>query len=102
MAGLLDLAGSAVQKVTFRSNLAPEIESTPFAPGQPAPPSQGGFSLMSLVQPEVIIQTPVGPIQAAPYGEPSKYGWVLAWAAAGLMMVGGVVTIGYIAQRMKK
>jgi hypothetical protein len=98
MAGLDigQLGNAVITKATIRSQITPDQDVQPFAPSDPVPPSQGGFSLMSLIKPEVEFQTAMGPYIVAPYGRPnpsSNYFTALTIGSS----IGAVVMLGLVA-----
>lgn len=70
-------ATGAVRSVVLRSNLSPDVELT--NPLEVAGPSgggvrrRGGFSeaLLALMKPEVEVETAVGTVRIAPWGQPT-------------------------------
>lgn len=89
------LAHQAVSAVTIRSNATPDVRIDPWAGsgGSPKDGTGGGFGglLFRLLQPEIIVQSAAGPIPVRPWGEPT--------GAGGLVAIGIVVALGYVALR---
>jgi hypothetical protein len=94
------LAQGAVKSVTFRSQVTPDYTYDPWAPAPPPPPDEGSGWLMNFVKPAVTIETAMGPVEVAPYGEPTEnYGQVVL--AGGLAaLVGVIVLIGWLARKV--
>ena len=86
------VGAKAVDRVTIRSQVTPELTYDPTAPGgQAREPSW----VMELVRPEIVLHTPAGPMAFAPYGPPKRNYFPLAVAAG----VVGTGALGYLVLR---
>jgi len=94
------LASTAIKKVTIRSQFSGEQEVQPFAPNDQPPPPPGGFSIMSLIKPEIQLDTAMGPYIIAPYGHPTENYLPYLIGGAALLGFGIVATIAFIARRI--
>ena len=101
-ANLLESAAqSVVKSATFRSQLTPTFTWDPWSPTPPAPPGGGSGWLMEIVKPAVDIETQLGPVTIAPYGEPTEEYGTLAAVGGLATLVGVVFLIGWIARVTK-
>jgi len=84
-----NLITKAVQKVTLRTSITPEMSYAPgSSPGDPAKVEGSSFGkiAMSFIKPELEIQTPAGTVYMAPNGRPSfNY---FPFVAAGFIVLG--------------
>jgi hypothetical protein len=92
-----DVAASQIQGVTFRSQLGPDVELTGRqALGQD--PAPGGMSelFMRLSKPAVYVETSLGTMRLAPWGEPTLnlYPVFVIGTLVGLGALAGVVARG--------
>lgn len=89
--GAASVLASSVRSVTLRSQVTPEVTWRPGARGAPgaAQQSGGGFGawLLSVVRPDVEVDTAMGKFRVAPYGTADATYWPLL--AAGGAIVGG-------------
>lgn len=99
-----ELAGAAIGKITFRSQVSPEVEVDPFAAPEEqkrdAPPS----AFLGFVRPAVTLETAVGTRTIAPYGEPDANYFPLFVAGAGVLglltLIGGITAISWLARKL--
>lgn len=85
------LLSTLVSGIHIRSNLTPPIDMpNPFAPA----PDDGSNPAMTLMQPQIILDTPAGPVAINPYGVPSDFGWTLS--ALGLLAMGILTAYGAV------
>jgi hypothetical protein len=102
---LMELVGnitnSAVRKVEFRTQVTPDYVYDPRAPSQPAPPGNGLSTLvMKFLKPTVVVDTVAGPVVVAPYGTAQNNYFVPLLVGAGILVVGLVAGIGWIARKI--
>lgn len=92
------LARGSVRNVTFRSQISPDFT---YDPNEPIPPGRGGFGqvLMSIVKPEVDVDTAAGRITMAPWGRPTLPLFPLA---VGVVLLGGAAVAGLIVRGLRK
>lgn len=86
------LFGQTVQKVTIKTNVTPEMSYEAGAPGEPPIVTNEtggpGEFLLKKVQPKIEMETPMGRVDMAPYGEPQSGKWFWPVAIASVV-VGG-------------
>jgi hypothetical protein len=95
-----NLAQSTFQRVTIRSQITPDYTYNPNAPTAKTS-GFGEWVLKNLVRPSIVVQTPAGPVQLAPYGEP-KINLFPLLVLGTLGAVGGVGYLAYKGIRNKK
>jgi hypothetical protein len=92
-----ETASKSIHGVRFRSQVSPDLDLTPRqAMGQE--PTDGGFGqvFMAVAKPAVYVDTDLGVIKIAPWGEPNLNLFPLAMIAAGvgLATVAGLIIRG--------
>lgn len=94
--GAASVLASAVDRITVRTTATPAYT---YVPGSAAGPQQDGGSfgawILSLLKPDVEVQTAFGTARYAPYGQVTESYW--PWVAGGLA-VGGA-GLGYVLVR---
>lgn len=91
------LADQLVLSASFNSQLTPPVKvDRPLSPRAAQREGRSGFftnAIMSVVKPEVVIETPAGVKRMAPWGEPTTnlYPVVVAGMIAGSVLAAGVV-----------
>ena len=97
-AGVPEIFSSGVRRVRIRTQVTPDFEYVPGAPGEPGTVTQGsggGAALMQVVKPEIQVETVAGTVSTAPYGKPTANYFPLVVAGAALAAVG----VGYLSAR---
>ena len=101
--GILSTVGNiAIPYITLDTTATgPLMITQPFGTSQPGLPPTSGSSIsdtiLQLLQPAIVIQTPAGPVQYAPYGPPvANYSTLVAFAALTALTVGTWATIWVI------
>lgn len=97
--GQLDLLQGTIKAVRVRSQLTPSFRYDPWAPSE-GPPAEGESWLMSIVKPEIVVETAAGDVPLAPWGRPERDYSLVALVALGLVVVGAVTAIGWVARKM--
>ena len=98
------LARSAIQSVTVRSTLTPDVVIDPFSqdPGdRQASVTDPSGLVLSFLRPAVYIQTPAGVVPIEPYGSPDSTLAPVA-LAIGAALVAGVLYLAWQGFRKRK
>lgn len=92
---------AAVQDVTFRTQITPDVAINPFAPGAPTAnqsPTMDWF-LRYVMKPSVRVTTPAGVFEEAPWGRPTGNFFPILAAGA---VLGGVLLVGVVYRGLTK
>lgn len=86
------ILSSVITGLHIRSNMTPPIDiPNPFATDGS---NTTGSPSMQLMQPQIIFDTPAGPVSINPYGVPSTAGWTLS--SLGLLAMGILTAYGAV------
>lgn len=76
-----DVLTDSIKAIHVRSNFGPDIDLVdPFGPAVPNP-------LMRALQPQIVLDTSLGPVTVNPYGTPGSTSWSSLWELGGLASV---------------
>ena len=95
------VARTQIRRGVFRSQLSPEVAYDPNAVAPRTATSGGGLSewIMSIVKPEIELDTTIGVLRTAPWGRPTRNYLPLVGVAAA---VGAAVVIGLVVKGLRK
>lgn len=89
--GDASLLSTLVTGIHIRSNVTPPIDiPNPFA----TTPDNAPNPMMTLMQPQITLDTAAGPVSINPYGVPSDSGWTLSML--GLLAMGILTAYGAV------
>ncbi len=104
MALVDQLARGAIQSVTVRSTLTPDVVIDPFSPDpteRQASVTDPSGLVLSFLRPAVYVQTPAGVVPIEPYGSPSSTFAPLA-LAIGAALTAGVLYFAWQGFKKRK
>jgi hypothetical protein len=77
--------------VELRTRWLPTVSSKPLAPGPSSSPSW----LLTLLQPRLVVSSPLGTLDRAPWGDPGESRWPLV----ALVLAAAAIGVGYLAYK---